>query len=164
MPLSVSKSRIERLPATNPDKKLVPDKIHGLLFPPTFRVFRYRHWILNTLRAVHILCLCPLVGGVFFGQDVSALSPWLIGTLVSGLGIFVIDLYGSCIALFEIRGLSVLIKLGLIGLLPFLTQGNQLLLLTFLIFASSLLSHGRHSLRHKSFMSRTFQEHYGFRD
>ncbi len=164
MPSTTSKISVQNLPATPPVEELIPDRIRSLMFPATLRIFPYRHWVLNILRAAHIAFLCPLVGGIVFGQDVSTLTPWLIGTLLSGLGIFAIDLYGSCIALFEVRGISVLVKLGLIGLLPFLTHDHQLLLLVFLVFASSLLSHSRRNLRHRSFMSRAFQQTYGFHD
>lgn len=143
---------------------MILDKIRSLLFPQTFRSFAYRHWVLNGLRALHILCLCLLVGGYFFAQPAYELQPWLVGSLLSGLGIFVIDLYGSCIALFELRGINVLIKLGLICLLPFLARDSQLLLLVFLVISSSLLSHSRRSLRHWSYMSREFQQRYGPRD
>lgn len=164
MSLTTSKTSVENLPATTPVEDLISERIRSLMFPGTLRVFPYRHWILNILRAAHIAFLCPLVGGILFGQEVSTLTPWLIGTLLSGLAIFAIDLYGSCIALFEVRGISVLIKLGLVGVLPILTQDNQLLLLMFLVFVSSLLSHSRRNLRHRSFMSRAFHRHYGFRD
>lgn len=117
--------------------------------------------ILNGLRALHILCLCILVGGFFFDQNESLLKPWFIGTLASGLGIFLIDLYGSCIALFEVRGVSVVIKLALVGMLPFLERDYQLLLLVSLILLSSLISHSPRRLRHWNFMSKGFEDRYG---
>jgi len=120
--------------------------------------------ILNGLRALHILCLCILVGGFFFEQRQSLLTPWFAGTLVSGLGIFLIDLYGSCIALFEVRGISVLVKLGVLGLLPILERDVQLFILGSLIIFSSLLSHSTRSLRHWNYMPKSFQEKFGFRD
>ena len=143
---------------------MILDSARRLLFPETFRKFPYRRFILNALRSVHIVCLSFLVGGFFFDQHNSLLLPWFVGTLASGLGIFLLDLYGSCIALFEVRGISVLIKLGLLGLLPFLDRISQLYLLTALIIFSSLLSHSTRSLRHKSLMSSGFQDKYGVQD
>ncbi len=148
----------------NEQKPLIHLNIRTVLFPKTFREFPHRRLILNGLRALHILCLCMLVGGFFFEQDQSLLQPWFIGTLVSGLGIFLIDLYGSCIALFEVRGVSVLVKFGLLGLWPFLERDGQLVLLVALIIFSSLLSHSTRSLRHRNFMSRRFQERHGVRE
>ena len=87
--------------------------------------------------------------------------PWILATIASGLGIFLLDLYSSCIALFELRGISVLIKTGLLGLMPFLDRDNQLYLLVGLVIFSSLLSHSRRKLRHKNIMSKAFQDKYG---
>ena len=120
--------------------------------------------MLNTLRASHILCLCFLIGGFYFDRSLDLLMPWIIGTIVSGLGIFLLDLYGSCMALFEVRGISVLVKLGLLGMLPFLDKSGQLYLLSSLVIFSSLLSHSRRSLRHKNFMPKAFQEKYGIQE
>lgn len=140
---------------------MIPDNFRIVLFPKTFREFPCRRLILNGLRALHILCLCILVGGFFFDQNESLLKPWFIGTLASGLGIFLIDLYGSCIALFEVRGVSVVIKLALVGMLPFLERDYQLLLLVSLILLSSLISHSPRRLRHWNFMSKGFEDRYG---
>jgi len=90
--------------------------------------------------------------------------PWIVATIASGLGIFLLDLYSSCIALFEVRGISVLIKTGLLGLIPFLDRNNQLYLLVALVILSSLLSHSRRRLRHKSIMPKAFQDKYGIRE
>ncbi|MCP4186420.1 MAG: hypothetical protein GY763_02335 [Gammaproteobacteria bacterium] len=140
---------------------MISERLRSLLFPDTFRSFPNRRWLLNSLRTAHILCLCILVGGFFFDQNESLLKPWLIGTLISGLGMFIIDLYGSCIALFEVRGMSVLIKLGTLALLPAFERDNQLYLLIALIAFSSMVSHGSRRLRHWSFMSEAFQQRFG---
>ncbi len=148
----------------NEQRPLTYHNTRAVLFPKTFREFPHRRLVLNGLRALHILCLSILVGGFFFEQDQSLLKPWFVGTLVSGLGIFLIDLYGSCIALFEVRGISVLVKLGMLGLLPLLERKEQLLLLVALIIFSSLLSHSTRSLRHRNFMSKRFQKRHGVRE
>lgn len=105
-----------------------------------------------------------LVGGLFFNVEYSQITPWLVGTLISGLAIFLIDLHGSFIAVFEVRGIGVLVKLGLLSLLPLLEYNHQIYLLIILTILSSLLSHSRRSLRHRSFMSRAFLDKYGVRE
>jgi len=152
------------LPADKLDETIVPEEKRGLFFPARIRYFPYRRWILNILRSAHILCLCILVGGFFFKQDANLLKPWLIGTLISGLGIFLIDLYGSCIAFFEVRGISVLVKLGALGLLPYLEPDSQLILLAALIIFSSIVSHGAKRFRHWNFMPKDFQNRYGVQE
>ncbi len=142
---------------------LVAARPRSILFPENFRGFKHRRVVLNVLRAAHILCLSILVGGFFFEQPEPMLKPWLVGTLVSGLGLFAIDLYGSCIALFEVRGISVLVKLGVLALLPLLERESQLVFFIALIIFSSLVSHGTRRLRHWNFMSKAFQQRYGLR-
>lgn len=143
---------------------LIPGSVRKFLFPETYREFPYRRLILNALRAAHILFLCFLVGGFFFDKDNSLIMPLLVATIASGMGIFLLDLYSSCIALFEVRGISVLVKLGVLGLFPFLDRYSQLYLLVVLIILSSLLSHSRRALRHKNLMSKAFQDKYGIQE
>jgi len=142
----------------------MPDSIRTLLFPHNFRGMPHRRLILNLLRSLHLLCLCIMLGGVYFQHSKDELTLWVIGVIVSGLGLFLVDLYGSCIALFEVRGISVLIKLSLIACLPFLSDNNQLLILMLIIIFSSFISHGTRRLRHKNFMSQAFQNKYGLRE
>ncbi len=154
-------SIVRGLPSTHTTRPLIPEHLRSLLFPGTFRTFPHRRWLLNSLRTVHILCLCILVGGFFFGQNESLLKSWFLGTLISGLGMFIIDLYGSCIALFEVRGISVLIKLGTLALLPAFERDTQLYLFIAMIVFSSMVSHGSRRLRHWNFMPRSFQQRFG---
>ena len=143
---------------------LIAAKPRSIPFPERFRGFKHRRVVLNVLRAIHILCLSILVGGFFFEQHETMLQPWFVGTLLSGLGLFAIDLYGSCIALFEVRGISVLLKLGVLALLPLFESESQLFLFIALIIFSSLISHGTRRLRHWNFMSKDFQDRYGIRE
>ena len=130
-------------------------------FPKEFREFPYRRLIFTTLRTLHIICFSILVGGFFFHQDKSQLSIWFLGAMLSGLGMFLLDLYGSCIALFEVRGISVLIKLVLLALVPAMGSSGQIIILIMVIILSSYVSHTSRRIRHKSFMSRSFLEKYG---
>ena len=74
---------------------------------------------------------------------------------------FLIELYASCIALFEVRGLGVLIKILLLALMPFVAVNTQVALLIVVIVVSSYVSHTTRRLRHKSFMSEAFMRAFG---
>ena len=82
----------------------------ALLFPDEYRDFKHKRFVIVVLRSLHIICFSILVGGYYFQQDQSLLMPWFLGALFSGMAMFLIDMYGSCIIIFEVRGVSILLK------------------------------------------------------
>lgn len=136
-------------------------RIRLLLFPKIFRQFPNRRLVLNLLRILHIISFSIMVGGIFFHQDKVQIMPWFIGAVLSGFAMFAIDLYGSCIVLFEVRGLGILIKILLLLWMPFVGESIQIILLFIVIVVSSYVSHATKRIRHKSYMSKAFQTQYG---
>lgn len=135
--------------------------IHRLLFPQEFREIPHRRLILNVFRSLHILCFSIFLGGFFFGQEPGMLNSWYVGTIVSGLGLFAIDLYSSFVMLFEVRGISVMLKIILLLALPLLHDLNQLWLLMLLVIFSSFSSHSSRKLRHKNLLPLSWQNQFG---
>jgi len=127
-------------------------KILSLLFPQEYRDFKHKRFIIVALRSVHIICFSILVGGYYFQQDKSLLLPWFYGALFSGVSMFLIDMYGSCMIVFEVRGLSIMFKLLLLAWIPNLNVNNQIALLLFIIALSSYISHTTGSIRHKNLL------------
>lgn len=89
------------------------------------------------------------------------LYSWFVGTVLSGLGLLAIDLYGSCILLFEVRGISVLMKILLLLCLPLFAAQYQLWLLILLVILSSFVSHSTRRIRHKNLLPEAWQEKLG---
>lgn len=137
------------------------NKLHLLLFPREYREFPKQRLVLNTLRALHILCFSILVGGLFFDQPREFLLPWAIAVIASGLSMFAIDLYNSFIALFEIRGMAILVKIGLLLLVPLTDDWARLAVIFTVLIFSSFISHSSRKVRHYNFMPISFQEKYG---
>lgn len=133
------------------------------LFPRNYREFTHKRLLIVLLRTVHIICFSILVGGFFFHQDKAQLAPWFIGVMLSGVGMFLVDMYGSCIILFEIRGISILIKLLLLSLIPYLNSNNQIILLLLIIVLSSYISHTTGKVRHRNVLPKRFLERYGLK-
>ncbi|CAA6804172.1 MAG: Unknown protein [uncultured Thiotrichaceae bacterium] len=133
-----------------------------LLFPHEYRVFPHQRTVANVLRAMHILCFSILVGGLFFDQPYEFLFPWTMAVIMSGLSLFAIDLFSSCIALFEIRGVAIVIKVLLLLFIPLTEGGLQLLILFMVVIFASLISHASRSIRHFNIMPTSFQQKYGF--
>jgi hypothetical protein len=115
------------------------------LFPAVPRSFPWRRAVRSVLRAAHILTGGVLVGGVLFDQPPEVLSPWVHGTLVSGFLLLATDLYASLAILCEVRGASVVAKLGLTALVPvFWSARLELLIAALLLGAVSSHMPGRY--------------------
>ena len=126
----------------------MPVSLHRHLFPQTMRSVPQRRLWLNLLRALHILSVGIVIGGLYFSVDVAQLHGWISAMVLSGLGMLLIDLYASCFMLFEVRGVSMVIKLLMVLCLPLLEHDAQLLMLMTLLVLSALASHSRRRLRH----------------
>jgi len=133
----------------------------ALLFPDKYRDFKHKRFVIVVLRSLHIICFSILAGGYYFHQDQSQLMPWFLGALFSGMAMFLIDMYGSCIILFEVRGVSILLKLFLLSWLPALNENSQIALLLFVIALSSYISHTTASVRHKKLLSKACLKKFG---
>jgi len=97
-------------------------------------------WIRISSRTVHIGALAVVVGGEMFGADQQTLLPSLVLLGVSGGLLMATDLGGEHPYLREVRGMAVLVKLGLIAVSVWWVTG-RLLLLFGVIALSSVVSH-----------------------
>ncbi len=125
------------------------NKVVGVIFPQDPRDFAYRRVIRIALRATHILCAGVLLGGWIFTQPVNELEPWLIATVLTGLLIMTTDLHASASVFFEIRGLAVILKIGLLLVIPFYPYFSIPVLVSALfigVFASHMPKRYRHKI------------------
>ncbi len=119
------------------------------LFPDTPREFPLRRSVRTTLRTAHILAAGTLLGGHVFNQPATALEPWLVATVASGLVLLATDLHASLAVLFELRGLGMVLKLVLVALVPAFWDARLPLLVAALIIGvvvSHLPKRYRHAL------------------
>jgi|GEM_PF-902814 len=129
-----------------------------LLFPEHPRRLPRRRLWLGLIRSVHILCMGVLCGGLVVGATFDMLYLWLLGTLISGVGLLALDMFSSCIVLFELRGVSVLVKIPLVATLPMLNESMALALVVVMIVFSTLISHATRGLRHVSMAPLSWRE------
>ncbi len=134
--------------------------ISQALFPTEYREFPHKRLLIVLLRSIHIICFSILVGGYFFQQNQGLLLPWFLGAMLSGLTMFLIDMYGSCIILFEVRGITILLKLLLLALIPMVSNNFQVAILLFVIFLSSYISHTTAKVRHKVLLANALIKKY----
>ena len=118
-----------------------------LLFPAEPRGFPGRRTVRAVLRAIHTLAGGVLLGAHVFDAPAELAGSWLQLTLVSGLAFLAIDLHASCAILLELRGLLVLFKLALTGLVAVFPAQAVALLGTVLV-AGSIGSHLPSRFRH----------------
>ena len=92
----------------------------ALLIPEEPREFPARRWVKMILRATHVLAAGVLCGSYLLGVGDAARLPWLLGAIISGLLILLLDLHESGAFLLQVRGLVVLTKIGILAALPHL--------------------------------------------
>ena len=94
------------------------------------------------------MCAGFALGGYVFKQPISVLEPWLFATVITGLLIMATDLNASLAVFFEVRGLAVLLKVGLLFVIPVYPQLSIPLLIVAL-FIGVIASHMPKRYRHK---------------
>ena len=119
----------------------------SVLFPESPRSFPGRRGLKILLRAIHVLFAGVLVGAYVFEVEAVSRAPWLLGTIGSGILIFLLDLHESAAFLLQVRGLIVLAKIFAVCLLPWCT-GWEVQMLGALVVISVLSSHAPSSFRY----------------
>lgn len=110
--------------------------LHQLLFPEPARVLPYaRAWNI-ALRTAHIAVTGILLGGHVFGVPEEQLRNVLYPCILSGLGLIAVEAYPTCGWFLEGRGLTVLVKLGLLCTIPFFWEYRVPILLVIVVIAS----------------------------
>lgn len=99
-------------------------------------------------RAVHVTSAAVVVGGVVLDAGDVGTSAWLAVALASGVLLLALEVSDAPELLTQVRGLSIVAKLLLLGALP-LVPSLQPALITMLFFAVVATSHAPSSIRHR---------------
>lgn len=116
-----------------------------------------RAWNIS-LRTAHIGVTGILLGGHVFGADRDQLAVWLYLTVLTGVILALIEAYPNPWWFCEGRGVSVLIKLALLGMVPWFWR-DRVLLLAAVVVIASVGSHMPGRFRYYSFIHRRVMEH-----
>jgi hypothetical protein len=127
--------------------------LYRLLVPRHSRSFVGKRWCFIVLRTLHLVGVAGLVGGLLYQVPAEAWMPYLTLTLASGAVYFAIELWSTGIFLIQLRGLSVLVKLAILGLVPAL-PGLEAYLLFSVIVISGIFSHAPGNVRYYSLFHR----------
>jgi len=125
--------------------------VKSLLFPnPPRRIPRHRELGL-VLRTAHLMTFGALLGGHLFDVDSARLMPFLLATIASGVALLALELASTCAWLFMGKGLSVLVKLALLLMVPLVWEYRVPLLLV-AVAVASVGSHMPSRFRHRCFL------------
>ena len=128
----------------------------NILVPDQPRVLPYaRAWNM-AFRTIHIGVTGILFGGHVFDVAAERLLIWLYLSIATGIGLIVIEAYPSCRWFYQGRGVAVLFKLVLLGIVPLLWDYRVAILSAVLVLAS-VGSHMPGRFRYYSLLHREVQ-------
>ena len=127
--------------------------LYHIFFPVESRSFWGKRWLNVIFRSIHLCGIGVYTGGVFFNVSPELITPSYIATSLSGLAIIGMDLYGHGKWIFQNRGFFIIVKLGLLGLLPHIGDYQRWGLLVIIVF-SSVISHATADFRYYSLFHR----------
>ncbi len=90
-------------------------KIRRLLLPPQARGFTGKRWLEIGLRTAHLLGMAGVGGGFLYGAPVTAWKPYFWLLLGSGVAMLLLQVWSNAIWLVQLRGLVILLKVGLLA-------------------------------------------------
>ncbi|MDP6059731.1 MAG: hypothetical protein QGH33_12605 [Pirellulaceae bacterium] len=128
----------------------------NILVPDQPRVLPYaRAWNMD-FRTIHIGVTWILFGGHVFDVAAERLLIWLYLSIATGIGLIVIEAYPSCRWFYQGRGVAVLFKLVLLGIVPLLWD-YRVAILSAVIVIASVGSHMPGRFRYYSLLHREVQ-------
>ena len=89
--------------------------LKSFLFPKPKRDFPNQRWVRISVRTWHLLSMGYLLGGTAHGLALAEQPIGVWNTFASGAVFMALELYASCIWLFQLKGLAVIVKLLLLG-------------------------------------------------
>lgn len=119
-----------------------------ILFPLVPREIPHSRSVRIALRTAHILATGVFLGGHVFRAAPAALEPWMWFSIISGLLLFATNLLASFTALFEVHGVMVILKTGLLAAMP-LFWNHRVALLIIILVIGGISSHMPGRYRHK---------------
>lgn len=126
--------------------------LKAVLFPAPPRRIPAQRALAIALRTAHLMTFGALVGGHLFEVDPGRLLALLVATAASGAALMALECWATAEWLFMGKGLAVLLKLGLLALIPVFWE-HRLLLLFGIIAVASVGAHMPSRFRHRSLLT-----------
>ena len=126
-------------------------RVRDLLFPDPPRHIPRHRALGIALRTAHLMTFGTLVGGHLFDVDPARLMPFLFATIATGAALMALELASTCAWLFMGKGLVVLLKLGLLLMVPLFWE-HRVALLLLIVAVASVGAHMPARFRHRCFL------------
>ena len=123
--------------------------LRALLFPPEGRSFSGKRWASIACRTAHLVGMAGVSGGMLLDVAPEVWQGYLALTVASGMALLLLDSFTSLIWVVQVRGLSVLAKLGALACLGRL-EDHRALLIVLVVVLSGLSSHAPARVRYFS--------------
>ncbi len=121
--------------------------LRALLFPDPPRRIPAHRALSIAFRTAHLATFGALVGGHVFGVEPARLFPFLVATITSGAALMALELASSFEWLLMVKGVAVLLKLGLLAAIP-VFWSHRVFILLLIVALASISSHMPSRLRH----------------
>ena len=92
--------------------------LYRVLFPVEEREFKGDRWVSISLRTLHLIGLISAGGGFLFHAPQETWWPYWVLCSGSGAALICLYLWYSAIWVLQLRGIVILVKLGLVLCLP----------------------------------------------
>jgi hypothetical protein len=108
-----------------------------------------KRWTKISLRTLHLLAVAGVGGGILFGLEKDLwINYWWLA-LVSGGLMMLVDVVSNPVWIVQVRGLTIFLKLVMLGFLAIYPAWDQLILLLVIVL-SGVISHAPGKLRYYS--------------
>lgn len=114
-----------------------------------YRDFPGKGWVVNGLRATHLIGVVGVGAGVLTALPFPAWQHYAVLLLASGTAILALDWWSNFRYVFQVNGLSVFAKLGLMAWFAWRPEHREALFWTILA-GSVLIAHAPGKLRHRT--------------
>lgn len=112
----------------------------SILFPPRPRQFRGQRWLNIALRSTHLVGVAGIGGGYLFTLPQTAWEAYWHLCLTSGVALSLLYLWSTFAWLFELKGLTVVVKLALLSIAIALPAWRAPLFILVIVI-SALIAH-----------------------
>lgn len=123
--------------------------VKALLFPRHSRTFSGKRWFNISLRTMHLIGVAGLGGAYLYDAPRELWQPYLWLSLGSGFAMVLLSLFSNGVWLLQLRGVLILFKLALLGVMLWL-PGFNLQLGMAVIVLSSVIAHAPGNVRYHS--------------
>ncbi len=119
------------------------------LFPASSRRFPGQRWVNITLRSLHLLGIAGIGGGFLYHAPDADWLPYLWLAVGSGSAMLLVQVWSNGVWLIQVRGLAILLKLGLLALAAW-GGAPRAQFLVVVIAISGVISHAPGAVRYFS--------------